>query len=73
MGYHPNITATKFPRQGSFLNKRVQVCFRMETSKLFPATVVRDDAEDPFLTIIRLDNGKVVLGSECQYTDSFTD
>jgi hypothetical protein len=31
-------------------------------------TIVRDDNEPPWRTIIRLDDGRVVLASECQYS-----
>lgn len=33
--------------------------------------IVRDDREEPFETIIKLDNGRYVRGAECQY--SFVD
>ena len=29
--------------------------------------IVRDDIEKPYCTIIKLPNGKYVLGTECQY------
>lgn len=70
MGAVKNIGYDKFPKQGELLNKDVQVCFRYDTSKVINSTVVRDDYEEPWLTIIRLNDGsgRYILSSECQYT-----
>jgi hypothetical protein len=68
MGVHANITATKFPAQGSELNKRVKVYFHYDATVSFDAVCVRDDVESPFLTIFRLDDGRHVLATECQYS-----
>lgn len=68
MGSHPDITAAKFPRQGSQLDQRVRVYFHFNTAvDAIKGTVVRDDVEDPYRTIIRLDDGRFVLDPECQY------
>jgi hypothetical protein len=53
--------------QGSFLGKRVAVCFNYDTSRQIEGEVVRDDAEEPFETVIRLADGRLVRASECQY------
>lgn len=37
-------------------------------SKKIEGTVIRDDVEDPHLTIIKLDDGRIILGTECQYS-----
>jgi hypothetical protein len=66
MGWHKNITAEKFPEQGSFLNRPCRVRFHYGP-KEFHGTVVRDDMEEPFVTIIKLDNGRYILSTECQY------
>lgn len=68
MGCHPNITATKMPKAGAFVGMRTIVHFHYDLDVGFPATVVRDDREAPFLTIIRLDDGRHVLSTECQYS-----
>lgn len=68
MGVKENITADAFPRQGTFLGKTVEVMFHYNTSRAFPATVVRDDVDDPFVTILALDDGRYVLATECQYS-----
>lgn len=58
----------EFPKQGSYLNLSVKVCFNYDSSKLIGGTVVRDDRDDPFITIIKLDDGRYVLATECMYT-----
>jgi hypothetical protein len=68
MGAHPAISYDDFPKQGPHLGKRVKVCFHYDTSRLLPGRVVRDDAEDPWITLIELADGRVVLATECQYS-----
>ena len=60
-----------YPKQGSWLNRRVEVCFNCDTSKLFHGTIVREDdiaPGDPGYLIIKLDDGRYVLSVECQYS-----
>lgn len=67
MGCHPNIHATKFPRQyPDKVGTRVEVSFHYARDSV-KGTVVRDDAEEPYVTIFRLDDGRFVLSTECQY------
>jgi hypothetical protein len=66
MGAVKNITATTFPRQGAYQNQRTKVLFHYGGPELM-GTIVRDDYEDPFVTIIKLDDGRYVLATECQY------
>lgn len=68
MGVVENISADRCPRQGRHLGARVQVCFHYDTSQMFDGIILRDDVEDPGLGIIQLDNGRVVLMTECQYS-----
>ena len=68
MGVCSTIDAEKFPRQGSHLGKRVAVVFHYDLSRRLKGTVVRDDSEEPGLLIIRLDDGRHVLATECQYS-----
>lgn len=68
MGCIKNITFNNFPKQGSHLGKRCKVCFHYDTSKSILGTIVRDDVEEPGIKIIKLDNGKYILSSECQYS-----
>lgn len=70
MGYHPNISHNKFPKQGNWLHRKVKVCFNYDTdtNNLCFGTIVRDDMEEPFKSIIKLDDGRVILTTECQYS-----
>lgn len=67
MGCHANVSYDKFPKQGAYLGKRCEVCFYYDTTRTILGTVVRDDMEEPYLTIIRLDDGRYVRAGECQY------
>jgi hypothetical protein len=67
MGVIANINYDEFPKQGSYLGRRVEVCFHYDANKRIGGVIVRDDAEDPHRTIIRLDDGRYVLTTECQY------
>jgi hypothetical protein len=68
MGVVANVSFTKWPKQGSYLGGRTKVCFQYDTQHCMMGTVVRDDAEAPWVTIIRLDDGRFVLATECQYS-----
>lgn len=68
MGCVSTITKYGFPKQSEFVNRRVEVCFHYDTSKFVNGTIIRDDREEPFETIIQLDDGRTVLGTECQYS-----
>lgn len=71
MGVEKGITATDFPRQGEFLNRRTEVCFHYDASTTLGGVFVRDDAEAPHVSIIRLDDGRHVLATECMYRPPF--
>ena len=66
MGTHAKIDVDKFPKQGQLAGQRVRVCFNYNTTQQLAGTVVRDDDEEPYQTIIRLDDGRTVLATECQ-------
>lgn len=55
-----------FPDQGAFLGRRVEVLFDYQ-QPAFKGVIVRDDAKEPGLLIIRLDDGRHVMSLECQY------
>lgn len=67
MGSVDNITHDTFPKQGSWLGNKVKVCFHYDTNHRIGGVIVRDDVEEPFVTIFKLDDGRYVLSSECQY------
>lgn len=75
MGVEKNISMDKFPKQHlpeetvmGGIGRIVDVCFRYDLSKRIRGVIIRDDKEDPGVTIIRLIDGRVVLSTECQYS-----
>ena len=66
MGVHKNISATKFPKQGKTAGTPVFLYFNYGPEE-FKAKYLRDDIEEPFRTIFQLEDGRVVLATECQY------
>lgn len=68
MGIVKGIGYDEWPKQGANLGREVRVCFRYDASRTLRGTVIRDDIEEPFRTIIRLDDGRVLLASECQFS-----
>ena len=68
MGVQKNISISKFPQQGSWLGKRTKVCFNYDPNSWIMGTIVRDDSEEPFKTIISLDDGRIVLSTECMHS-----
>lgn len=67
MGCISTISYDKFPKQNT-VGSRVKVCYHYDTSKTHLGTIVRDDLEEPYETIIKLDNGRYLRGTECQFT-----
>jgi hypothetical protein len=67
MGTIATITASTFPKQSDLRGKRVKAIFHYETTRQVEGVLLRDDVEEPFRTVIHLDDGRVVLGCECQY------
>lgn len=68
MGVHENIGIDTFPKQGTNLGKACEVCFRFDPSDRLRGVFVRNDTEEPYRTIIRLEDGRHVLTTECQWT-----
>lgn len=67
MGNVSNITVDKFPVQGVYLGKPVEVCFNYYTARYIKGVCVRDDTELPGLMIFRLADGRYILSTECQW------
>lgn len=67
MGVEPNIGPDRYPRQGVYLGRKVRVCFDYDVTACLLGEVIRDDAQAPGRMVIRLDNGWVVLSTECQW------
>jgi len=68
MGCIKNIKHDEFPEQGKYLGRLVEVCFHYDTDNSISGEIVRDDSEEPFKMIIKLDNDRYVESSECQYS-----
>lgn len=76
MGCVSTITYDKFPKQSDetcklpkfVVGARVAVCYHYDTKHSHYGTIVRDDIEEPYETIIRTDNGRFLRGCECQYS-----
>lgn len=67
MGCVENVDFYKFPKQSAFVNRRCDVTFHYDTSRYILGTIIRDDREEPFETLIRLDDGRIIRATECQY------
>jgi hypothetical protein len=68
MGCVKNISIHQYPEQGINLFRRVDVCFNYDTSNKIGGRIIRDDIEDPFETLIELDDGRYIKGTECQFS-----
>ena len=76
MGCIDTITYDKFPKQKDEnytypqfkVGSRVKVYYHYDTLKYHYGTIVRDDLEEPFETIIKLDNGRYLRATECQFS-----
>lgn len=64
------VSINDFPTQGCWLDQRVRVCFNYDTSQVIGGVIVRDDTTEPGIGIIRLDDGRHVLLTECQWQPS---
>lgn len=69
MGQSAFVNADKFPDQTEWVGRKVRVSFNDDTRRQIGGVVVRDDAFEPHIGIIKLDDGRHVLATECQYTD----
>lgn len=69
MGVVANIYYENYPEQSRYFSPgtRVIVCYKYDTSRTHEGVIVRNDADEPFETIIKLDNGRYLRAKECQY------
>lgn len=65
MGFSPYLAADRYPVQSGHVGARVEVRFIHGERRALFGVILRDDAEGDHRTIIRLDDGRVVLGGEC--------
>jgi len=68
MGVVDWVDFEKYPEQGTWVGKTVEVVFNFDTSKSILGRIIRDDREKPFLTILQLEDGRVLLATEYQYS-----
>lgn len=76
MGVVRTITYENYPKQKDCtyrfpelaVGARVEVCYHYDWTKTHLGTIVRDDLEEPYEVIIKLDNGRYLRGAECQYS-----
>jgi len=72
VGVHKNIGFDKFPKQGGALGLEAKVCFNYDPMKEITGVIVRDDVEEPGVTLIQLTDGRVILATECQYSYDYS-
>lgn len=76
MGCVETISYNSFPKQKDknykypkfSVGARVKVCFHYDTKHVVFGNVVRDDLEEPYETIIKLDDGRYIRAVECQFS-----
>ena len=52
-------------KQGVYLGRVVTVKLNNETTS---GKIIRNDIDEPYITLIQLDDGRVIMASECQYS-----
>ena len=67
MGFVATITHDSFPKQSEDVGRAVLVVFQADPQHVMKGKLVRDDTEHPYRTIIRLEDGRHVMATECQY------
>lgn len=67
MGVISTISYDRWPVQSKWLGRRVRVCYHYDTSKVHEGEIVRDDLETPGTQIIKTDDGRYLLSTECQW------
>lgn len=67
IGFAPNSRALIFPPQSVDVGRMVMVTFHYCADRWLPGKIVRQDTAEPHRTLIALDDGPILLGTECQY------
>ena len=70
---YENVTSSRFPEQcEGRLNRKVFAMFHDNLMARVEGRLVRCDTEMPFVTIIRLNDGRHILDTECifEYEDN---
>lgn len=58
----------KVPNQSKDVGKQTKVIFNYDSTQKHEGVIIRDDIEEPFLTLIKLDAGPFIISTECQYS-----
>lgn len=73
MGVVKNIRWDTFPVQNIHtpdnigIGTLVEVVFEYDTAHMVKGVIVRDDNDEPHRTIIALEDGRIILGTECRF------
>lgn len=67
MGCVANIDYDKFPAQHDRVGTDIIVHFNYDTSKAIKGKILRFDTEEPGCSIFQLEDGRVILDTECQW------
>ena len=67
MGVVKTLAYDRIPAQGTHRGERVEVLFNYDANSPLYGEIIRDDIEQPFKTVILLDDGFPIMGTECQY------
>ena len=68
MGIVKNIGYNLSPKASENVGKRIEECYVCEEDILKNGIIVRDDIEEPFETIIRVENIRYIRAEECQFS-----
>ena len=70
MGYCEHITATKYPKQYTEnIGRPVKLIFGYDADHEVDAVFIRDDAEEPYQTIFKTNDGHIIRSAECQWRE----
>lgn len=58
----------QYPEQTKNVGRKVNVIFNYDINNSLIGTVIRDDAEDSYTTLFKLEDGRIINALECQYS-----
>lgn len=67
MSVGTEIDYNTYPKQSGYVGRTVDIIFNYDRSKMIEGVFVREDIGKPYTMIIKLNDGRYVLSSECQY------
>lgn len=54
-------------KQGNFINRKCNIFFNYNIKNFISGKIIRDDIEEPFKTLIKLNDGTIIDSKECLY------